>query len=178
MTNCPRITAPGIDSLSSSAFAIAPFIPFAPSVSSSFAPYACRSLRLSTLIVSGRVKMALYPLAAATAASPIPVLPLVGSMIVDPSFSIPFSSASRIMPHAILSLTEPAGFRYSSFTSSSPPVIPAAALYLDARSSGVPPISSSADSFIFDILFSIPPRLAGSMLSLSGLCSLIIMMLG
>ena len=41
----------------SSAFAIAPFIPFAPSVSTSLAPNALSTCRRSTLIVSGIVKM-------------------------------------------------------------------------------------------------------------------------
>ena len=59
LSNCPRITAPGIDSLSSSAFAIAPFIPLEPSVSTSSAPYDARRFLLSTLIVSGSVRIAL-----------------------------------------------------------------------------------------------------------------------
>ena len=58
----------------------------------------------------------LHPFAAAIAARPIPVLPLVGSMITEPSFSKPFSSASSIIAFAIRSLTEPAGLKYSSFT--------------------------------------------------------------
>ena len=55
-----------------------------------------------------------YPLAAATAARPIPVLPLVGSMITEPGFKAPEASASSIMALATLSLTEPAGLKYSS----------------------------------------------------------------
>ena len=61
--------------------------------------------------------MILYPFAAAMDASPIPVFPEVGSMITEPSFSSPFASASSIMAFAILSLTLPAGLKYSSFTS-------------------------------------------------------------
>ena len=52
-------------------------------------------------------------LAAAMEARPIPVLPLVGSMITLPGFSRPFASASSIMPFAILSFTLPAGLKYS-----------------------------------------------------------------
>ena len=43
-------------------------------------------------MVSGRVKIALYPFAAATAARPIPVLPLVGSIIVAPGGEISFAT--------------------------------------------------------------------------------------
>ena len=45
-------------------------------------------------MVSGSVRIALYPLAAATIASPIPVFPEVGSIMVAHGFRIPFSSAS------------------------------------------------------------------------------------
>ncbi len=65
---------------------MAPFIPSAPGVSTSSAPYARSRLRRSILIVSGITRMALRPLAAATIARPIPVFPLVGSMIVSLSF--------------------------------------------------------------------------------------------
>ena len=47
----------GSDATISSAFAIAPFIPFAPSVSTSLAPNALSTCRRSTLIVSGIVRM-------------------------------------------------------------------------------------------------------------------------
>ena len=67
-------------------------------------------------MVSGMVRIALYPFAAAIDASPIPVFPEVGSMITEPSFRIPFSSASSIIAFATRSFTLPAGFRYSSFT--------------------------------------------------------------
>ncbi len=94
---------------------MAPFIPFAPSVSTSSAPYASSRLRRSALMVSGRVRMVRYPLAAATLASPMPVLPLVGSMMVAPGLSSPFRSASSTMDSATRSFTLPAGFKYSSF---------------------------------------------------------------
>ena len=48
--------------------------------------------------------MILYPLAAATAAKPIPVLPLVGSIITDPLCGLPVFPASSIIAFAILSL--------------------------------------------------------------------------
>ena len=70
-----------------------------------------------SLMVSGIVRMVRYPLAAASAARPIPVLPDVGSMMTEPSFNKPFSSASLIIYRAALSLTLPAGFLYSTFTS-------------------------------------------------------------
>ena len=148
LTNCPRITEPSISFRSSSALAIAPFIPLAPSVSTISAPYALRRFLLSTLIVSGSVRIALYPLAAATAASPIPVFPLVGSMIVAPGLIFPLFSASSIMLRATLSFTDPAGFKYSSFARSVAFVTPAFLLYPLSLRRGVPPISSNALSLM------------------------------
>ena len=107
---------------------MAPFIPFAPSVNTSSAPNAFKRFLLSTLIVSGKVKIALYPFAAATAARPIPVFPEVGSIIVAPSVKIPFSSASSIIANAILSFTEPVAFKYSSFARIVAPSTPAVLL--------------------------------------------------
>ena len=97
LVNWDGIKLPGISFASSSAFAIAPFIPFAPSVKTISAPYAFKMLRRSTLMVSGIVKMIRYPFAAAIEARPIPVFPEVGSMITEPSFKRPFSSASFTM---------------------------------------------------------------------------------
>ena len=57
----------------------------------------------------------LYPLAAATDASPMPVLPEVGSIITVSAFNFPDFSASSIIALAILSLTEPAGLNSSNF---------------------------------------------------------------
>ncbi len=65
-------------------------------------------------MVSGRVRIALYPFAVATAAMPMPVLPLVGSMMVAPGFNLPDFSASSIIARAILSFTLPAGLKYSN----------------------------------------------------------------
>ena len=50
---------------------MAPFIPSGPGVRTSSAPNAASSLRRSTLIVSGMVRMRRYPRAAATKASAI-----------------------------------------------------------------------------------------------------------
>ena len=115
-TNCPGIKLSGISFASSSAFSIAPFIPFAPSVRTNSAPYAFKIFLRSTLMVSGIVRMIRYPFTAAIEARPIPVFPDVGSMITEPSFKIPFASASSIIPFAIRSFTLPAGLKYSSFT--------------------------------------------------------------
>ena len=52
---------------------------------------------------------------AATIASPRPVFPLVGSMIVPPGFKRPFASASSIIFSPIRSFTLPPGFIISSF---------------------------------------------------------------
>ena len=114
-TNCPGIKLFGISIASSSAFAIAPFIPLAPSVRTTSAPYAFTRFLLSMLMVSGIVKITRYPLAVPTAAKPIPVLPLVGSIITEPSFNWPFASASSIIAFATRSFTLPAGLKYSSF---------------------------------------------------------------
>ncbi len=87
--------------------------------------------------------MSLYPFAAATLARPIPVLPLVGSIITESALSFPVFSASSIIAFAILSLTEPAGLKYSSFTRTV-----ASRLFSfqnSASRSGVLPTRSSAD---------------------------------
>ena len=50
----------------------------------------------------------------ATIASPTPVFPLVGSIMVAPGFSAPRASASSIIERATLSFTLPAGLKASS----------------------------------------------------------------
>ena len=72
----------------------------------------------SMLMVSGMVRMILYPLAAAMDARPIPVFPDVGSMMTESGFRRPWASAASIIPLAILSLTLPAGLKSSSLTTS------------------------------------------------------------
>ena len=96
-------------------FSMAPFMPLRPPSARSARRIPAGALR-SMLMVSGITKMVLYPFDAATDASPIPVLPLVGSMSVAPGRNRPFSSASSIMLSAARSFTLPAGLKYSSFT--------------------------------------------------------------
>ena len=68
-------------------------------------------------MVSGMTMITLYPRAAATLHSPMPVLPEVGSMITESGFRMPLASASSSMLLATRSFTDPAGFRYSSLAS-------------------------------------------------------------
>ena len=69
------------------------------------------------------------------------MLPEVGSTIVPPGFSFPSRSAASIIVIAIRSLTEPPGFRYSSFASS---VAAPSGTTFCSRTSGVLPTSSSS----------------------------------
>jgi hypothetical protein len=82
----------------------------------------------------------LYPFATPTDASPIPVLPEVGSIITEPFFKIPCFSASSIIALATLSLTEPPGLKYSNFTNSFA-FSESAFSVLTSLSKGVRPIS-------------------------------------
>ena len=88
-------------------------MPCAPSVRIRFAPKARSTFRRSIDIVSGMVSVMGYPRAAATNASAIPVLPLVGSISSLPGFRMPFCSASQIIAAPIRHFTENAGFRPS-----------------------------------------------------------------
>ena len=74
----------------------------------------------------------------------MPVLPEVGSMMTEPGFRSPFASASSIMAFATRSLTLPAGFRYSSLTSTVASRPSFFSIFVTS-SSGVFPISWSAD---------------------------------
>jgi hypothetical protein len=56
-SNCWGMIAPGWSAASSSALAIAPFMPFGPSVSTSSAPSSASILRRSSDMVSGMVRM-------------------------------------------------------------------------------------------------------------------------
>ena len=59
---------------------------FAGSVKTSSAPKACSRTRLSRDMDAGMVRISLYPFAAATKASPMPVFPDVGSTrVVTPA---------------------------------------------------------------------------------------------
>ena len=68
------------------------------------------SLMRSGLMESGMTMTALYPSTAASAAMPMPVLPLVGSMIRPPGAREPSAAAARIMASAARSLALPVGF--------------------------------------------------------------------
>mmetsp|Transcript_68331 Transcript_68331/g.182035 ORF Transcript_68331/g.182035 Transcript_68331/m.182035 type:complete len:258 (-) Transcript_68331:106-879(-) len=99
----------------SSALAMAPPIPLAAGVKTTSAPKALSRTRRSILMDSGMVSFSLYPLAAATMASPIPVFPEVGSTrMVFPGLMSPRFSASVIILRAMRSLTELAGLELSS----------------------------------------------------------------
>ena len=98
-----------------------------------------RSFSRITLL-SGMTMMMRYPRAAATEASPMPVLPEVGSMMTEPGPSRPRASASSIMALAMRSLTLPAGLKYSSLAR----ILacrPSAASIWVSSSRGVRPIS-------------------------------------
>ena len=93
------------------------------------------------------VKISLYPFDAATMASPIPVLPLVGSTSVDfPGAMSPRASASWIILSAIRSFTELAGFDDSSLATISA-THPDVTLLILTR--GVCPMSSRMLEAIF-----------------------------
>ncbi|MNO96345.1 hypothetical protein D3C76_880130 [compost metagenome] len=83
--------------------------------------------------------MTLYPLAAAIIANPIPVFPLVGSIIVPPGDNSPLLSAVSIRLYAARSFTLPEGFNISSFTYTS--AAPSGTVRFN-RTMGVCPISS------------------------------------
>lgn len=93
------------------------------------------------------VSTSLYPLDAATMASPIPVFPEVGSTrTVFPGVMSPLCSASVIMERAMRSLTELAGLEDSSLATTSQ-TFPSVTLWSLTR--GVWPISSRMFSAIF-----------------------------
>ena len=114
-SNCCGINALPYSTLSSSALAIAPFIPSLPCVSTTFAPSAVTIFLLSTLMVSGIVRISCNPFEAHTPARPIPVLPLVGSIITVCESITPCFIPSSIIAPATRSLTLPSGLKYSSF---------------------------------------------------------------
>mmetsp|Transcript_5360 Transcript_5360/g.11278 ORF Transcript_5360/g.11278 Transcript_5360/m.11278 type:complete len:241 (-) Transcript_5360:68-790(-) len=131
-----------------SAFPMAPPIPFAAGVSTRSAPNALSKARLSMLIDSGIVRMSLYPLDAATIARPIPVFPEVGSTrIVLPGEISPRASASVIMDSAMRSFTELAGFEDSSLHRTSA-LQSSPRIFGESLTSGVSPMSSRIESAI------------------------------
>src|SRR5699024_649181 len=95
-------------------FLISPGIFSLLGVSTTSAPYARSKFLLSSVLLSGITIMALYPLAAAFMARPIPVFPLVGSILVAPGFNFPAFSAASIILNAALSFTLLVGFNDSN----------------------------------------------------------------
>mmetsp|Transcript_9945 Transcript_9945/g.20715 ORF Transcript_9945/g.20715 Transcript_9945/m.20715 type:complete len:261 (-) Transcript_9945:3-785(-) len=145
LLNCCNKNPPWVAAISS-ALAMAPPIPLAAGVRTSWAPNALRRTRRSILMDSGMVRMRSYPLEAATMASPIPVFPEVGSTkIVSPGVMSPRASASSIMLLAMRSLTELAGLKDSSFKTIS---ATHPSLSLESLTMGVPPINSKTFSAI------------------------------
>ncbi len=145
--NCWRMTLFGILVSSSSAFAIAPFMPLGPSVRTTRAPRIFRILRRSTVIVSGIVRTSLRPLAAATKASAIPVLPLVGSIRIVSLLMRPLFRASSIIAKPMRSFTLESGLKNSSLSRISA-WAPCAAAVRFRRTSGVLPIVSVMSLYI------------------------------
>ena len=111
-------------------------------------PIASRCIIFSELILSGITKINLKPFNLAANANPIPVLPAVHSIIVEPFLSNPFSFASSIIFNPTLSLIDPNGFRLSIFTYRSHG--PVSMLFI--LTTGVSPIISSTFSY-FDFIF-------------------------
>src|SRR5688572_21788912 len=79
------------------------------------APHISRSWRRSAEVFSGMTHTRRYPRSLAAIAREMPVLPEVGSRIVQPGVSAPSFSARSIIHMAGRSLTEPVGLRSSSF---------------------------------------------------------------
>ena len=119
---------------------MAPSVPRFAGVKKSSAPMAFNIFFRSSLADSERASIILYPLAAATMVSPMPVLPLVASRMILSFVSSPLSSAFSIIYSAVLSLMEPPGLKLSSFAK-----IVTFLFGLSARisTSGVFPIRSS-----------------------------------
>ena len=151
LENCCRMRAPGIFAASSSALAIAPFMPFGPSVSTTRAPRILRILRRSIVIVSGMVRMSLMPLAAATNASAMPVLPLVGSISTVFLVILPDLSPSSIIESPMRSLTLESGLKNSSLSRISAWAPWAAAVRL-RRTRGVLPMVSVMSLYILAMM--------------------------
>ena len=80
-------------------------------------------------------------MAAATNASAMPVLPLVGSTMVAPGVSTPRASSAAIMETPIRSFTLEIGLKNSSLASTSPAGF-SSAVRRGSRTSGVSPMVS------------------------------------
>ncbi len=73
-------------------------------------------------MVSGIVMIRLYPLAAQTKASPMPVLPLVGSTMTESWLISPSLSAASIMASPMRSFTLARGLNDSSLATTVPAI--------------------------------------------------------
>src|SRR6188768_3406528 len=122
-----------------SALAIAPRMPSAAGVSTTCAPSALSSRRRSMLMLSGMVRMSLYPLAAHTNASAMPVLPLVGSTMTVSRSIFPSRSAASIIATPMRSLTLESGLKNSHLASTT---ACSRGITRLIRTSGVPPMVS------------------------------------
>ncbi len=131
---------------------MAPFMPFGPSVRTTRAPRILRSLRRSVLIVSGMVRMSLRPLAAATKASAMPVLPLVGSIRTLSLVILPDLMASSIIEKPMRSLTLERGLKNSSLSRISA-WAPWAAAVRFRRTRGVLPMVSVMSLYILAMIY-------------------------
>ncbi len=141
----------GIFAASSSALAIAPFIPFGPSVRTNRAPRTLSSLRRSIVIVSGIVRMSFKPFAAATNASAIPVFPEVGSIKTVFDVIFPLLIASSIIEKPMRSFTLERGLKNSSFNKTSAWALCASAVRF-RRTNGVLPIVSVMSLYILAMI--------------------------
>ena len=138
--------APGVAATMSLALAIAPFIPSEAGVKTSSAPSRASILRRSTDIDSGMTRMSLYPRAAATNASAMPVFPEVGSTRTPrPGAMRPCASRASIIATPMRSLTLPIGLKNSSFASKLART-PFSLAMRSMRTSGVSPIVSVIDA--------------------------------
>jgi hypothetical protein len=131
----------------SSAFITAPFIPFAGSVNTKFAPNAFNKILRSKDIDAGMVKVKSYPFAAAINAKPMPVFPDVGSTSKDfPGDIVPSLSAEFIIANPILSFTEQHGSMISNFAATSA-FVPSVTLF--KYTIGVHPTNCVTESAMF-----------------------------
>src|ERR1035441_9886051 len=140
---CNSTKRAGSEATISSARAMEPAIPSEPSVRIRLAPSALSTLRRSTDMLSGMVRVMGYPRAAATNARAIPVFPLVGSMSALPGFRMPRFSASQTIEAPIRHFTEYAGLRPSILASTV--ALPPSVTRL-RRTSGVQPMLKELSS--------------------------------
>ena len=144
-SNCDGLTAFGVEASSSCARAMAPFMPFSAGVSSSRAPSSASILRRSIDMLSGMHRIRRRPLAAATKASAMPVLPLVGSISTVSASMRPCASSASIIATPMRSLTEATGLKNSSLASTVA-LAPYSADRRGNRTSGVSPMVSTMES--------------------------------